>query len=192
MMNELLLSRVLIGVIAAGYIAYKLWRIWQKKKLATNNPVTAGAKMFSDALLAQAHIYSAATQAETIEKYHLEKYDRWWVDQELGAIIFFKNEIPMVKAKIQVIGSHSINNQSWLWSLFNETIVEKCIDSMAPFWKLIDDSEMGLTPHPTVDEQFIREAIAVCMYTLQAKAHYRAPSANANTYLILTDLDWVA
>ena len=190
-MNELLIGRILVGVTAFGYFAYKLWGFWQERKATKNTPIIEGTMMFSDELLAAAYEYSTATQTATIEKFDLGNYDRWFIDQETATLSFYKDDVPMVKANIQILGSQSVNDKSWMWSLLNDSILDECVDDLEPFWHIVE-SGCGINNHPEVDEQFIADAVSVSMHTLNAKGYYRAPSANSHTYLILTNVEWVA
>lgn len=147
--------------------------------------------MFDDELIAAAYEYSNAIQTETIEKFDLGTYDRWWFNQETASLSFYKNDVPIVKANVQVLGSQSLNDKSWMWSLLNDSITEECVNELEPFWQIVEQSS-GLHFLPEVDEQFIKEAVSVSMYALNAKAYYRAPSKNAHSYLILTNVEWVA
>lgn len=190
-MNELLVGRILVGVTAFCYFAYKIWGFWQERKAAKSAPVIEGTMMFSDELLEQAYEYSTTTQSQTIEEFDLGNYERWHVDQEDASLSFYKNDVPVVKAKIQILGSQSVNDKSWMWSLLNDSILDECVDELEPFWHIVE-SGRGITLHPEVDDQFIADAISVSMHALNAKGYYRAPSAKSHTYLIMTDVEWVA
>lgn len=147
--------------------------------------------MFSDELLKTAHEYSTAIQTATMEKFDLGTYDRWWFNQETASLSFYKNDVPVVKANVQVLGSQSLNDKSWMWSLLNDSITDECVDELEPFWQIVEHNS-GIHFHSEVDEQFIIDAVSVSMYVLNAKAYYRAPSQNAHTYLILSNVEWVA
>jgi len=57
---------------------------------------------------------------------------------------------------------------------------------------LESSSRDGITRHTTVDDEFIADAVSVSMHALQAKGYYRAPCDKSHTYLIMTDIEWVA
>lgn len=117
--------------------------------------------------------------------------DRWHYDQESAAISFFEDEKLILKAKAQILGTYSQNSNTWLWSFFNESILESAQDELFIVWKtLLTMEELFPIAYPVSDLNYLSQMLAISVFMAQAKGAYIAKNEvnNSQTYFIITDV----
>lgn len=118
-------------------------------------------------------------------------FDRWHYDQESAELTFFEGEKLKLKAKAQILGSFSHNSNSWLWSFFNESILESAQEELFIVWKtLLTMEELFPMAYQVSDPDYLSQMLAISVFMTQAKGAYigKNVATNSETYLIITDI----
>lgn len=64
------------------------------------------------------------SKTEAHKAWGLGMFDRWDIDQEVGDLVFSNSDGTTAIAPVQIIGSFSTNDNSWLWAWDNPSIVD--------------------------------------------------------------------
>lgn len=204
--------RIKLLVILALITAYFIWKFYKKRQVKAV-PETLTYEM--DTSLSTEDMLNAALehiefyQTLNIENYHLHSYDRRFIDQEAGTLTFYLNDVPKVRADIQIIGSHSADTETWRWSLHDKSIADVCTNKLNPFWDVLRrmDSEWHLdTPNVKVDDEFLTNVAALSVFMLSGQGHEVAalsvftssgqgydvkPADSRDVYVVITDINWI-
>lgn len=197
----LLLGRIGCAVALFGYISYWIWKkMNDRKSIATNDIEDLDAEeIVNESIFSQlsesAIEYATKVQEETMRTYfdsNADKYDRYHINLEEGTLTFYTNDVPMVQAHIQVVGSHAKNSNTWMWSTLNASIPEISTHKMNQVQEFLSVIEWGNFDEVTeVEEDFISNAVYLSLMVLEGVGFYKAPSANNDIYVVMTDIDWV-
>ncbi|MGE3320485.1 MAG: DUF6882 domain-containing protein [Candidatus Berkiella sp.] len=198
----LLLGRIGFAVSVAGYLGYWLWNKMKNRNTVATNDTEDDLEVDSivnESMIAQlienAVQYATDVQEETLETYfdsNADKYDRYHINMEEGTLTFYTDNVPMVQAQIQVVGSHSKNSNTWMWSTLNGSIPAICTNKMDKVKDFLGVVEWGNFDDVTeVEEGFIGDAVYLSLMVLEGVGFYKAPSANSDLYVVMTDIDWV-
>jgi len=198
----LLLGRIGFAASVAGYLGYWLWNKMKNRKTDDKHDTDSDSDV--DAILNESIIsqltenaveYATKVQDEMVKTYfdsNADKYDRFHLNMEEGTLTFYTDDVPIVQAQIQVVGSHAKNSNTWMWSTLNVSIPAICTDKMNKVKDFLGVVEWGnfddVTP---VEEGFIGDAVYLSLMVLEGVGFYKAPSANSDVYLVMTDINWV-
>lgn len=198
----LLLGRIGFAVSVAGYLGYWLWNKMKNRKTEDKHDTESDSDV--DAILNESIIsqltenaveYATKVQDEMLKTYfdsNADKYDRFHLNMEEGTLTFYTNDVPMLQAQIQVVGSHAKNSNTWMWSTLNGSIPAICTDKMNKVKDFLGVVEWGNFDDVTeVEEGFIGDAVYLSLMVLEGVGFYKAPSANSDVYLVITDINWV-
>lgn len=64
-------------------------------------------------------------QTEFKNKYDINSYSNWFYDSESSLLRLYNDEQNEIFFKYIPIGTFSINDKTWMWSWFNESLIEK-------------------------------------------------------------------
>ena len=144
-------------------------------------------------LLSTSIDYLEARQQACVDEYQLTQYEDYFWDQEKGTIVFSTNDVPLVEATIQFVGSYAPSSETWLWAWANDSLEEGLTSEILVvrdhgrqhgFGKLVEDGWPA-------DEADGWEMTAISAYLLKAKGAYRSPGETSTTYMIFKDIDYV-
>ncbi len=132
-------------------------------------------------------------QDDLMRAYKLAEYQCFEWDQASGELTFSNNGIPIVRAKIQFVGSVSVLSNTWLWSWANPSVNPKVKDQMT--WVKGFGEERNFIALTNAqwegDEIDGWEMTCVAARILDAKGAYRTESESGYTYMLITDIQWV-
>jgi hypothetical protein len=140
--------------------------------------------------LQQANWFMRGLMDENRKAFQLDGYQRFDWNPWRGELVFSREGIPRVVARIQLVGSHSAKWGTWMWAWANpaylapvrqavlrakefgtERVVLRLIQ---PKWKATESDAWGMT--------------AVTAKLTEAKGAYRCPGQEGFTYMIFTDI----
>src|SRR5271165_13970 len=114
------------------------------------------------------------------EQFHLSSWPRWDYELEHGTLTFSENGVPKVLALIQVIGTTSVSDGTWMWGWANESLpsnVTKSVANVREFGHAGNISELTKAELP--DDEYLGWGMtAVAARLLGAKGAYRCPGEN--------------
>lgn len=147
-----------------------------------------GETLFNEALLEKAYEYCAVVQNSLLENYAIDQY-RWHFNQEESQLEFYHSDDALAyKAKAQILGSHSKNSGSWVWSKFNDSILDVCKEQLDIVWETLSAMDENFDSPKFVDEKPIRDYISIGVLMLQAQGWYVGSTANADIYFIINKI----
>ena len=140
-------------------------------------------------LLEQAKAFAKARQDRMIEEFALDTWKRWYWDQNTATITFSTDDVPGVRARIQVVGSLGKRSGTWLWSWDNASILEGAAMGV-PFLRAFGEQhgfEKLVTACWPADEVDAWEMTAIACHLLDGDGVYKAPSEEGALFLVLSD-----
>lgn len=147
------------------------------------------AEGFAD-LLGHACTRIKAQQDEVLERFGLADFERWEIDSDSLRIVFSSPGVPSATAEYQVVGTFSLQSNTWLWGWANASFDPREtaeIDRLRVFGEVrgID----RLTHQKWNAEQVDGwEMTSLAAHVLGADALYRLPSEKVMTFLLLRNL----
>ncbi len=185
---------LLLGLVVILSVVVKLMFIpLRKYGLAKTEPDKLHPKVsFTMNLMKDAFDYTQQVQMQCIRNFKIEHYDHWEINPEEATLIFYTNDVPMLKAKIQMIGTHFKEQGTWEWAINNEEIPINLVEQTEVIWNMLDKLE-GEWHRQDVSSQvnktFLDNATALGVYMLQGKGFYRALSSSKELYLVFTHME---
>ena len=124
------------------------------------------------------------------QEFHILSWPRYDYDLKSGTLIFSKDDIARVITSIQVVGTTSKSEGTWLWSWANASLPTNVTEEMKKvraFGETENLSELT-EPYALDDEYKGWEMTGIAAKTLSAKGAYRCPSEDGFIYFVYTDL----
>jgi hypothetical protein len=124
-------------------------------------------------------------------KFKISTLHRWDYDLDDGTLTFSQDGVARVVALIQIVGTTSETDGTWLWSWANQSLpgkVTRAIGDVRAFGERESLSELT-TPSLTDDEYLGWAMTAITARVLGSKGAYRCPRHdNGFLYLVYVDL----
>lgn len=139
-------------------------------------------------LISNSFQYLQEKQADFLSEFEIESYERWDWKQDEGRLIFSNDDIPLVEADIQFVGTISTVRKTWLWAWANQSLNEN-IKSESRFLK-DEFNDFGYeklsSARWTATEEDGWEMTAILAKETNAIGAYRTPSEDRYVYMIVT------
>lgn len=124
------------------------------------------------------------------EDFHIDSWPRWDYDLERARLTFSQDKMPKVIASIQVVGTTSTTDGTWLWGWANEnlpTAATKAMKKVRAFGET--ENLAALTQSSCPDEEYLGwEMTAIAAKVLEAKGAYRCPNDHGFVYLVYSSM----
>ncbi len=147
------------------------------------------AEQFSDFRHAAVHDLMGLNK-KCDEDFHINSWPRWDYDLERGTLTFSQDKMPKVIASIQVVGTTSTTEGTWLWGWANENMpktVTKAIEKVRVFGEAQNLAELTQSSCP--DDEYLGWAMtAIAARVLEAKGAYRCPGHDGFVYLLFSSI----
>jgi hypothetical protein len=145
-----------------------------------------------DALLRDATTYMQARQDDLQAQYPLARYQRYDRNLETCQLVFSDDGQPRVVADVQLVGSISTRNDTWLWSWANPSVLEPARHQVREVRAYGDERHyMKLACAGwSGDEVDGWEMTSIAAYLLGAKGAYRTQDEGGFSFFVLTDVGW--
>lgn len=144
-------------------------------------------------LIRSSFSYMEPRQKKFIEKYQIDKHERWDWYQETGKLVFTHDDIPQVEADIHFSGSFSTKSDTWMWAWANISLDEGIKSESQGIRNL--GEELGLkqlaTGRWTGTEVDGWEMTTVMAKHIKALGTYRTPNDNGFVYMVVTKARWL-
>jgi hypothetical protein len=143
-------------------------------------------------LLTAAHAYTTDRQDALRAEYGLASMPHAHLNEATGQLIFSdQSNTPRVLANVQVVGSVSVQDRTWLWSWANPDVDAALYRDVLEVQMLgrARGIEQLTTPFWDGDAVDGWEVTSICAYVLQAAGAYRATSAQGFTYFVMTSVE---
>jgi len=124
--------------------------------------------------------------------FRISQWPQWHYDLDRGTLSFLQDGLPRVVASIQVVGTTSEKEGTWLWSWANESIpasVTGVIRTVREFGEKEGVSQLTASSSP-LEEHVGWEMTAIAAKVLGAKGGYRCPDEKRFMYVIYTDISF--
>jgi hypothetical protein len=124
------------------------------------------------------------------QQFRLSSWPRYDYELKAGTLTFSKDGIPGVIASIQVVGTTSKAEGTWLWSWANASLPNTSTDQMETVRAFGEGENLSLLKNPYAeDDEYLGWAMtAIAAKILDAKGGYRCPSGDGFIYFVYTDL----
>ena len=145
-------------------------------------------------LLTAAHTYTTERQDALRTKFGLASMPHAHLNEATGQLIFSdQSQTPRVLANVQVVGSVSTGDRTWLWSWANPEVDASLYKDILEVQMLGETRgiEQLSTPFWEGDAVDGWEMTSIVTYVLQAAGAYRASSSQGFTYLVMTSVEWL-
>ena len=132
--------------------------------------------------------------AKFLEKeFDIGKHERYDWDQQDGTLTFSSDGEPAVIAKIQMVGSISLESNTWLWAWANDSVLDKVVNEMHKVRKYGEDNDFEALYLEQWDGEDSDgwEMAAITAYLLDAEGAYCSSDEYGHTYMVITDIYWV-
>ena len=146
--------------------------------------LTAGPKL--KALIASSMQEMSRKTDAACEEWWLGSADRWDADDEAGSLTFTFPDRRVV-APIQIVGTYSVEEGTWLWSWANATIepsLTKDAELVRAYGQRKRHSRLT-TAKLTCSEYEAWEFAALACHLAGAQSVYRGPSGSLRTFMTL-------
>lgn len=140
-----------------------------------------------DAHCAQCMEALQAKQAQLAQAFDLSRHERWDYDLEQGRIVFSSQDVPVVIAEIEAIGSVSTVSDTWLWAWANFSLPASVVGRLPAVRDFGEHSgfprlTLWKWPAAAVDGW---DMSAIAAHVLQADGIYRVPLDKGFLFLAL-------
>jgi hypothetical protein len=126
------------------------------------------------------------------KEFHVSSWPRWDYNLERGTLTFSENGVPKVLASIQVIGTTSASDGTWMWGWANENLptnVTKAVARVREFGQAGNIAELSEAKLP--DDEYLGWAMtAVAAKLLGARGAYRCPTEDGFIYVAYSSIDF--
>jgi hypothetical protein len=82
-------------------------------------------------LVPMAYTMMQDVQGRTLEEFGIDYKTRYEWDIDRAEIVFYRKQVPIVQADLQVVGSISRKNGTWLWGWANKSVPSQATDKMS-------------------------------------------------------------
>jgi hypothetical protein len=126
-------------------------------------------------------------------EFRISSWPRWDYELHRGTLTFSQDGVPKVQASIQVIGTTSISEGTWMWGWANDSLpanVTKEVATVREFGTTENITELTKEELPD-DEHLGWGLTAVAAKVLGAKGAYRCPGSNGFIYVVYSSIDFV-
>ena len=146
-----------------------------------------------DEFVSDANDYLDECSAYLEENFDIGHHDRFDWNQNNGTLIFSNDGVPTVMAKIQFVGSISLESNTWLWAWANDTVLDNVVDQMHVVREYGEDHDFEALYLEQWDgnEDDGWEMAAITAYLLEAEGAYRSSDEYGHTYMVITDIYWL-
>jgi hypothetical protein len=145
-------------------------------------------------LLTAAHAYTTERQNVLRASYGLASMPHAHLNEATRQLIFSdESQTPCVLALVQVVGSVSTEDRTWLWSWANPDVDAALYNDILEVQMLGETRgiEQLTTPFWEGDAVDGWEMTSISAYVLQAEGAYRAATPRGFTYLVMTSVEWL-
>ena len=163
------------------------------------SPLLAGQVGFDEKsygeLVLQASGIVKALQEKAEQAFGLGRHDRWAADYDAARFTLVTGGETQVVADLQIVGSFSTKNSSWLWSWANEIHEPHLVRGVAMLRALGEARGIRFLAdayHEGVDEVHCWEMTSLACHVLGYDACYRAPMDHRLLFMLLKNLRWTA
>ena len=143
-------------------------------------------------LLTAAHAYTTERQDELRTRYGLASMPHAHLNEATGQLIFSdQSNVPRVLANVQIVGSVSIQDRTWLWSWASPDVDASLYRDILELQMLgrARGIDQLTTPFWDADAVDGWEVTSICAYVLQAAGAYRAATPQGFTYFVMTSIE---
>lgn len=128
------------------------------------------------------------------KEFHISSWPRWDYDLERATITFSEKGVPKVVASIQVVGTTSRAEGTWMWGWANDCLPPNAIKDVKrvrEFGQIESIAELIKSELP--DDEYLGWGMtAVAAKLLDAKGAYRCPDDNGFTYFVYSSIGFAA
>jgi hypothetical protein len=123
-------------------------------------------------------------------EFHILSWPRYDYDLKDATLIFSKDGVPGVITSIQVVGTTSESEGTWLWSWANDSLPSDVTEEMKTVRAFGESENVRELTEPRVadDEYKGWEMTAIATKLIGGKGAYRCPSNDGFIYFVYTDL----
>ncbi len=128
------------------------------------------------------------------EEFGVSKWPRYDYDVEKETLTFAENDVPKVKASIQVVGTTSNKAKNWLWGWANAHFPSHSaakIQAVRSFGETNGIKQLT-EPYWPDDEYHGWEMTAIAAQIVGAKAAYRCPGNDGFIYFAIMDIGFAS
>jgi tetratricopeptide (TPR) repeat protein len=124
------------------------------------------------------------------EDFRIDDWENFYYDQDTAIFEFLSNGNVKVRAKLQVVGTYSLNTKTWLWSWANDAISPQSKREIERVQRygLKKHFEKLFTRKWTATEEDGWEMTSIAAKLLRAKGAYRVPSEHLRTFFIFSEV----
>lgn len=145
-------------------------------------------------LLAAATAYLQERQDDIQKRFRIGDYERYEWNQGTGELVFSNAGKARVVAEFQFVGSVSTESKTWMWSWANRTNIEPIkhdVRRVRAYGEQHSFRQLASALWPA-DEADGWQMTAITAYLLRAQGAYRSPDDSGASFLVMTDIRWVA
>lgn len=129
-------------------------------------------------------------QNKFIQEFKADKYDKWFYDSEIELLRLYNDESDEIFFKYIPVGTFSLNSNTWMWSWFNESSVEKSK------FETLKIQEIGIEKNYeklksgtfSSDEYDCWDFVAIAFSILNGVGVYKVKSDHLEKFMILTEV----
>ena len=128
------------------------------------------------------------------QEFHIPSWPRWDYSLKRGTLTFSENGVPKALASIQVIGTTSVAEGTWMWGWANKSLpskVTKAVEMVREFGHAGNITELTNAILPD-NEHLGWGMTAVAAKLLGAKGAYRCPDEDGFIYMAYSSIQFAA
>ena len=181
--RDLVIGAVTLSLVAALLLGTYLFQSYQLTKLEGELTELRAELQALNSKVKEVAELQAKNEAN--KSWGLGSFDRWDVDQEVGDLVFSKDDGTMVTAPAQIIGSFSTNDNTWLWAWDNPSIVDAMKRDALKVKQYGEERgiEKLTTRKWTGTEEDAWAMTALAVKLTGAQGAYRGPSGNSYVFM---------
>ena len=145
-----------------------------------------------DDFVEDAKDYHSERSAELRENFDIHKHEAYEWSMDDATLVFLNDGYETVIAKIQLVGTISVDDESWLWAWADESVPDRMVKKMNKVRRYGEshDFEALYLEEWEGDKEDGWEMAAIVAYLLDAEGVYCHSSADEHVFMVITDIYW--
>ena len=129
-------------------------------------------------------------QNDLEEVYGLGKFERYDLDSKNAKLVFKNQGIDCITASIQILGSLSTTDNTWLWAWENPSLPKHLTHQIHPLQEHFKEINFLPLAEDTLEDndQRIIEVMAIATHILQSKGVYKHYSDTQVIFMAINDI----
>jgi hypothetical protein len=142
------------------------------------------------ALRQQSNWFMRSQMEQNQKDFGLDAYSRFDWDQWRGELVFSKDGVPKVVARIQVAGTLSTKAKTWFWAWGNSAFLPPIRQSVLRVREFGEERGLLalLQPRWAAKEADAWHMTALTARLIEAKGAFKCPTPDGFTFLVFTDI----